>query len=92
MAYEWDMGKASMNFAKHGVLFTDAVDFEWDRAMGWVDARRDCGEAREIAVAPLCGRMHVMVFTRRCGKIRIISLRKANQREMEAYERSVNQC
>ncbi|MEO5371319.1 MAG: hypothetical protein H7833_14695 [Magnetococcus sp. DMHC-1] len=41
MAYEWDMGKASMNFAKHGVLFTDAVDFEWDRAMGWVDARRD---------------------------------------------------
>lgn len=31
-------------------------------------------------------RLHAMVFTPRAGKVHVISLRKANRREMRRYE------
>ena len=86
MIYEWDPNKAAANFADRGVNFEDAEDFEWDVAHGWIDDRQDYNEVREVAVAPIRGRIHVMVFTMRCNRIRIISLRKANSREIVAYE------
>jgi uncharacterized DUF497 family protein len=39
-----------------------------------------------VALGKIGSRLHVMVFTRRAGKVRIISLRKANNREMWRYE------
>ena len=85
MTYEWDSDKATANLVKHGVAFDNAKDFSWDLAVGWIDDRADYGELRRIAVAPLRGRLHVMVFTKRGERIRIISLRKANLREMESH-------
>jgi len=44
---------------------------------------------REIIVATFikrAGRVHVMVFTPRGGTVRLISLRKANRREVRRYE------
>lgn len=90
MNYEWDPDKAEANRRKHGVDFMDAEAFAWDEALGWVDAREGYGETREIAVAPIHGRLHVMVFTLRGARIRIISLRKANSREVAAYGQVVH--
>src|SRR5260370_1190229 len=52
----------------------------------YADLRLDYGERRMIAVGRSGLRLHVMVFTRRAGKVRIISLRKANDREIRRYE------
>ena len=47
--------------------------------------RLDYGEDRFITIGKLDGRMVVVVWTRRSETRRIISLRKANEREKAAY-------
>ena len=85
--YEWDDAKAAANATKHGVPFTAAYEFEWDKALVIPDTRRDYGEPRWLAYAPIGKRLHAMIFTIRAGRIRVISLRKANSRELARYER-----
>ncbi|RMH59151.1 MAG: BrnT family toxin [Zetaproteobacteria bacterium] len=85
MDYEWDERKRRANLAKHGVDFTDAVAFVWPLAFTSLDARRDYGEPRYVSIGPVNGRLHVMVWTPRGGKVRVIGLRKANRREERWY-------
>jgi len=51
------------------------------------DDRRDYGEERFISTGFLDGEMVVLVWTPRSGVCRIISLRKANERERTLYGR-----
>lgn len=50
------------------------------------DDRADYGEIRQITIGFLAGRMVVMVWTLRGEGRRIISLRKANDREQTLYQ------
>lgn len=86
MRYEWDEAKCAANLAKHGVDFARAEDFAWHAALIIPDARRDYGEPRFIAIGFINDRLHVLVFTPRGEAIRIIGLRKANDREVALYE------
>ncbi len=86
MRYDWDEAKRDANLAKHGVDFADAEDFEWERAIEVPDDRRDYGEPRWIALGPIRARLHVLIYTRRGRRVRIISLRRANIRERKFYE------
>ena len=86
MLYIWDETKRAGNLAKHGVDFAAAAGFEWETASVVPDSRRSYGETRLIAVGFIGRRLHVMVFTFREDKVRIISLRKANGREILRYE------
>ena len=49
------------------------------------DDRRDYGEDRFITIGFLDGAMVVLVWTPRDGAQRIISMRKANERERALY-------
>jgi hypothetical protein len=49
------------------------------------DDRRGYGEARFISIGFLDGRMIVLVWTQRGRRRRIISMRKANEREQAVY-------
>ena len=51
-----------------------------------IDLKREYGEIREIGLAPLSDRVYCVVFVRRGKTFRIISLRKANDREIRKYE------
>ena len=88
MDYEWDETKAARNLAWHGVSFEAAVRFEWQSARIRQDTRRDYGEPRFIAYGYIGNRLHCLVFTPRRSSIRIISLRKANRREISRYEKT----
>jgi len=85
MEYEWDDHKAACNRRNHGVDFTSIIDFDWEAAMVIEDQRKDYGERRFIAYGPIGNRLHCVVFTLRDDVIRIISLRKANCREVARY-------
>jgi uncharacterized DUF497 family protein len=50
------------------------------------DARRNYGENRYRMVGKIDERVFVVVYTVRHDTIRIISARKANQREIKYYE------
>jgi uncharacterized DUF497 family protein len=48
--------------------------------------RMDYGEPRYQALGLIGDRLHMLVFTPRADRLHIISLRKANQREIRHYE------
>ena len=86
-----DERKRAANLARHGIDFTAIVRFDWETANFEEDKRRDYGEVRVIGVGRIGLRIHVAVFTQRGQSIRLISLRKANERETRHYEESQGQ-
>jgi uncharacterized DUF497 family protein len=86
--YAWDERKRASNLQKHGVDFAIVRVFDFETAIVLRDQRRDYGEKRFRAYGTIKGRFHALVFTRREGKIRIISLRKSNVREIANYAAS----
>jgi uncharacterized DUF497 family protein len=63
-----------------------AAGFEWVSALIVEDLRRDYGERRFQALGLIENRLHMMLFTPRANKAHVISLRKANKREVKRYE------
>lgn len=82
---EWDEDKRAANLEKHGVDFSAALEFEWDTASTADDARQDYGEPRFVSIGFIGPRLHVLVWTPRGERFRVISLRKANAREVKRY-------
>ena len=87
MIYEWDEAKRRANIEKHGVDFDLVWQFEWARAAIEKDGRRNYGEERFRATGPAGTDVFVVAFTHRSPAIRVISMRKANRREEEKYEK-----
>jgi uncharacterized DUF497 family protein len=85
MAFEWDAVKNTANLAKHGMDFRDAVRIFEGPVMEQTDRRRHYGEERIAAVGVVEGLELYVVYTIRSGKRRIISARRANRHEREAY-------
>ena len=87
MQYEWDEIKNATNMNKHGIDFRLAEQFEWDSAMESIDERFNYGETRYCVLGYIGVRLYQLVYTYRAdGEIvRIISLRKANKREVLKY-------
>lgn len=83
--YEHDHKKLATNVAQHQVWFHEAEGFDWETAIIRVDDRHDYGETRLTATGLIGSRLHVMVFTFRETALRIISLRRANKREIRRY-------
>ncbi|MBT0569488.1 BrnT family toxin [Curvibacter sp. CHRR-16] len=88
MRIEFDPAKDASNQEKHGLSLALAAELDWDEALVWVDDRRDYGELRMIALAPETGILYYVAFVERNDARRIISLRKANRREVKHYVQS----
>lgn len=86
MVFDWDETKAAANRVKHGISFEAVHDFEFDTALIVDDDRRDYGELRKRAYGRIGDRLHVLVFTHRASVIRVISLRRANVRELAVFK------
>lgn len=85
MTITFDPAKDAVNQAKHGISLALAAELEWDSAVVWPDLRRAYGEARQCALALLEERLFFVAFVDRADGRRIISLRKANDREKMHY-------
>lgn len=85
MRIEYDAAKSRRNAERRGIHFADAMELLSGPHVMLRDARRDYGEPRVIVYGLIRGRMHVCVYTLRGDAYRIISLRKANRREVDAY-------
>lgn len=85
MHYEFDPAKDASNMDKHGLSLAEAGDFEWETAVVHEDTRKRYDEPRFEAKGYIGDRLHVMVFCLRADAVRVISLRKANPREVKSY-------
>ena len=91
MEFEWDAAKAASNLKRHGIAFSAAERFDWERALVLADRRKDYGEVRFRAFGLIDGRLHCLVYTWRAPKLRIISLRKVNDREERRHRQAKGQ-
>ena len=89
MNIEFDPAKDAVNVAKHGVSMALAERICWPDVLCMPDSRRDYGELREIGFAVIDERLYVVVFVQRGDTMRIVSLRKANRREVKLYDETV---
>jgi uncharacterized protein len=87
MRVVFDPRKDESNFAKHGVSLALAAELDWDDALVWVDDRREYGEMRMIALVPKSTILYYVAFIDRSAVRRVISLRRANRREVRHYVR-----
>ena len=85
MRIDFDPAKDASNREKHGLSLALALELDWDAAMVWVDDRQPYGERRMIALAPRTGILYYVAFVDRATVRRIISLRRANRREVKHY-------
>ena len=84
----FDAHKSNANKLIRGLSFNLALKFDWSSARIKEDLRHDYGEPRYLAIGYVDERLHVIVFTPREQKVHVISLRKANSRELAIYEQA----
>ncbi len=90
MNFEWDEKKNKANYIKHWLDFSDARYIFQNPVLSKIDDRCEYNETRHIWLWNLEWRIVVMVYTIRNNKYRIISLRKANEKEQAIYRQQAN--
>ena len=88
MDFEWDHEKAEVNQRKHGVSFAEAMTvFADPLSLTGFDPEHSEDEDRYITMGlSVAGRLLLVSHTDRSEKVRLISVRKASQRERRDYE------
>ena len=86
MNYEWDEQKRATNITKHGVDFVEIENFDWATALTILDTRFE--ESRYVALGLIENRLYAVAYTVRETSTRLISMRKANRREIRKYEQA----
>lgn len=89
MDIEFDPVKNQRNIQKHGISLQEAKNFVFESALVAIDNRFDYGETRYNALGYKENRLYALTFTMRGDNLRIISLRKANKREVAKYENAI---
>ena len=89
MRIEFDPSKDLTNISKHGVSLSLASELDWDVALVWIDERFEYGEVRMIALAPETSILYYVAFVDRGPVRRIISIRRANRREVKYYVENI---
>ena len=89
MQIEFDPDKRDKRLAERGLDFTHAVKVFAGVSVTAEDARLDYGEIRFSTVGVLDGRMVVVVWTPLGEVRRIISMRKANEREIARFAQTL---
>lgn len=74
---------------ERGLDMADTAEVFVGTTIALADTRLDYGEDRFMTVGYLKDRMVVVIWTMRGTSRRIISLRKANDREQDAYRSSL---
>lgn len=85
MQVTFDPAKNAKNITERGLPFRMAEEVDWSQAVIIEDTRKDYGEKRWRAFGYIGERLFAVVFTTRGDAMHVISLRKANEREVRSY-------
>ncbi len=91
MGFVFDLGKDATNLGKHGLSLAAAAELSWEAALVWLDDRADYGGVRMVALAPIGAMLYFVAFVDRGSRRRIISLRRANRREVNHYVKTIKE-
>jgi len=85
MEFEYDPVKSERNAAKHGIDFESAQVLWEDPDRLQIPARTQ-GESRSMLIGRIKDKHWSAIFTMRGDKIRLVSVRRSREGEVEAYE------
>ncbi len=85
MEIEWDEQKRLQTLQERGLDFADVGRFDADSIVTLEDTREDYGEPRFNSFGYLDEELCTYCWTIRNSRIRVISMRKANDREKKRY-------
>ena len=85
MPFEFDIHKSQSNKIKHGIDFEEAQAL-WSDSNAIIAPAMVEPEARWIVIGQIDDKYWTAVVTFRHGNYRIISCRRARNREIQAYE------
>ena len=85
MEIEFDLAKRAATLQIRGLDMARAPDVFAGATLTVEDNRKDYGEPRYITIGFLANRMVILAWTQRGNIRRIISMRKANEREQAVY-------
>ena len=85
MKFEFDPEKSNRNKEKHGIDFVDAQVL-WNDSDRLEVLAKTQTEKRFILIGKIADKHWTAVVTPREDKIRIISVRRARKKEVDAYE------
>ena len=85
MQIDFDHHKNHLNFLKHGLYLELARQLDWEDALIWPDLRKLYFENRMSSLVPSGQKLFFVAFVNRGSFRRVISLRKANSRELKRY-------
>jgi len=89
MGFSYDPNKNKRNIELRDLSFDRVAELDWDNAWVYEDERNEYNEIRFIAYSMLDKRLHFVCLTETKDGIRIISFRKANNREVKRYEQEI---
>ncbi len=86
--FEWDKGNVDKNFKKHEIANEEAESVFFDeKSLLADDLKHSKSEDRfQIVGKSMMDRLLTIFFTIRKNKIRIISVRRVNRKEINLYE------
>jgi len=85
MDFEFDPGKSEENKRKYGIDFIDAQALWEDPDLVEIPAKTS-DEPRSLVIGRVAGKHWSGVITYQSDKIRIISVRRSRQEEVDIYE------
>ena len=88
--FEYDADKNQRNLEKHGVSFEEAQEL-WLGNHAIITGKPSKGEDRFIALGILNKQVYMVVFTRRSGRVRLVTCHRADKRMCRLYEESVHE-
>ena len=83
--FEWDEKKSERCLIERGFDFNIVYEFNFETAIIKLDDRFDYGEIRYCAMNKIDGKLYAVVFTRRQVNVKIISVRRATDKEGLKY-------
>lgn len=87
MEIEFDAAKNAKNIKTHGIDFHEVFSLDWDNAVVREDHRKEYGECRYRAfLYGQDGKPYSVAFTLRGDVLRVISFRRAREKERKLYE------
>ena len=89
MEFTWSKAKRAANLKAHGLDFVDALSVFEGLTFTFEDDRFSYNEQRFVTLGLLAGTPVSIVHTETEHEIRIISFRKATQREAQIYFRQI---
>lgn len=85
MRFQFDEAKSLSNREKHGIDFVEAQKLWLDERLIEIPARTD-DEPRFVVIGTIDAKQWSAVITYRDDEIRLISVRRARDEEVEIYE------